>query len=697
MDVRCPRCGTEYEFDDALVSERGTTVKCTNCAHQFKIRSNTGAFVPERWVVRTSSGRELVYTSLRDLQRGIAQRQVGPEDLLSRGSQSARPLGSIAELEPFFGARAPTPAPKGQPPRTLAGVAPPANATVQAARAPSIPPGARGPLPPITPPPPAAAAPISEELPTLPRNARPDNRAEGDVPSTVPAPQHLYAPPSPAPAIPPAPVVREAPVQMTPTPPEVRAAYRDSLSSIAPPSLPQRRAGSRWIVGVVVLAAVGLLAGTVGKRFLLRQDAATTATTGAVDPRVGTLLEEGKRAIEDGDLEVAKEKLDKASALAEREPAVLVAIARLEVARADLLWIELRALDPKDDAKVQDTHRQLGRRVGRAQQAVEAALAVAKGDPVAQRAQVDALRLAADLKGARALVAPLAANASDPDNAFTLAALDMAESEPVWASVVERLRVAASAERGLGRARAALVMALARSGDAAQAQSELGKLETLARVPTLAAALAGFVKRVSSAPRDAGVDALVATVDPSKLPLLDTAPRAGEPEESDSDFRGQLKAAQNALAAGELDRAERLFNSVLAKHPDNTEAIAGLGDVAKQRRDPAKAGEMYDKVLKGNPTYLPALIGSADQKWDSGDRAGALALYKRVLEQAGPGSTYGQRAAARIAQGAGAAPAAAPEPRPAPSPPPSPSPSPAPKPTSDTPEIDTSDLPGFPK
>lgn len=38
MYVQCERCQAEYEFDDALVSERGTTVKCTSCGHQFKIR-----------------------------------------------------------------------------------------------------------------------------------------------------------------------------------------------------------------------------------------------------------------------------------------------------------------------------------------------------------------------------------------------------------------------------------------------------------------------------------------------------------------------------------------------------------------------------------------------------------------------------------------------------------------------------------
>jgi predicted Zn finger-like uncharacterized protein len=134
MDVRCDRCSTEYEFDDALVSDRGTTVECTNCGHKFKVyplRRGSGA--QERWVVRTGSGRELVYTSLRDLQAGIARGQIGPEDLLSRENYPTRPLGSIAELEPFLnpdrGFRA---AAYSRPAATLAGVAPPPNLDARA-------------------------------------------------------------------------------------------------------------------------------------------------------------------------------------------------------------------------------------------------------------------------------------------------------------------------------------------------------------------------------------------------------------------------------------------------------------------------------------------------------------------------------------------------------------------------------------
>jgi predicted Zn finger-like uncharacterized protein len=130
MDVRCNRCGTEYEFDDALISERGTTVKCTNCGLQFKVYPSHHSGGPERWVVRTAQGAELVFNSLRELQRGIADRKVGPSDLLSRGQNAARPLSSIAELEPFFQSswgKSGAPTSSERVPRTLHGVAPPAS------------------------------------------------------------------------------------------------------------------------------------------------------------------------------------------------------------------------------------------------------------------------------------------------------------------------------------------------------------------------------------------------------------------------------------------------------------------------------------------------------------------------------------------------------------------------------------------
>src|SRR4029079_12759156 len=102
MDVRCERCSTEYEFDDALVSGRGTTVKCTNCGHKLKIRRSDGDFSENFWNVQTRDGRTLVFTSLRELQRAIQTNLVDRNDLLSRGGLKQKAIGQIPELTPFF-------------------------------------------------------------------------------------------------------------------------------------------------------------------------------------------------------------------------------------------------------------------------------------------------------------------------------------------------------------------------------------------------------------------------------------------------------------------------------------------------------------------------------------------------------------------------------------------------------------------
>jgi len=87
MYVQCERCKTEYDFDDALVSERGTTVKCTNCAHQFRVKRASSGGQLDRWVVTTVTGQELIFTSLKELQRAIIAKLVGTP---SRGAMRLR-------------------------------------------------------------------------------------------------------------------------------------------------------------------------------------------------------------------------------------------------------------------------------------------------------------------------------------------------------------------------------------------------------------------------------------------------------------------------------------------------------------------------------------------------------------------------------------------------------------------------------
>ncbi|MBN1606737.1 MAG: zinc-ribbon domain-containing protein, partial [Polyangiaceae bacterium] len=120
MDVRCGQCGTDYDFDDALLSSRGTMVRCTTCGHQFKVfPAHAVGGVADRWLIEKTSGQQLVFTSLKDLQRAIGAGVVRRQDVLTHGGE-VRQVGSIAELDSLFRRRQ---APAHDP-RTLMGIAP---------------------------------------------------------------------------------------------------------------------------------------------------------------------------------------------------------------------------------------------------------------------------------------------------------------------------------------------------------------------------------------------------------------------------------------------------------------------------------------------------------------------------------------------------------------------------------------------
>ncbi|HEX7668179.1 MAG TPA: zinc-ribbon domain-containing protein, partial [Polyangiaceae bacterium] len=473
MDVRCSRCGTEYDFDDALVSERGTTVKCTNCGHQFKVFPGGAGGVPERWIVRKGSGRELVYTSLRDLQRAIAQRQVGPQDLLSRGGgQPLRALAAIAELEPFFHAQGPTPGANEQVQRTLLAMSPgggaytedtvrdnplfpDAQAQAEINRNRPTPAGgiaARKPDAPVRPGP--AAAPEQPrqrfediEPKTLPRNQAP----EPDAPPVATMSSEKVAINS-----------GESPGQVPSGPDGMTNAFRtyqDSFSDESLPSFarPPRKSALRWIVGLVLVGAVAFVAGTVGVRYVKQLGAGPAPTARPEDERVKKLLAQGGEDLARGDFESAKEQLDKASVLAEKDPGVLTALAHLEATRADQHWLALKVL-PLTSKMDRDTEEaELSRRLPRVRKAAEDATLAAPNDGAALRTRIDALRLGGEVNQARDLVGSLGDVSSQPETAYVLAALDLGEASPAWPSVIDRLRSAAAADRGASRARAALV------------------------------------------------------------------------------------------------------------------------------------------------------------------------------------------------------------------------------------------------
>ncbi|MFL5322024.1 MAG: zinc-ribbon domain-containing protein [Myxococcaceae bacterium] len=135
MDVRCERCKTEYEFDDARITEAGVTVKCTTCGHVFKVKkkalvvtvpvkgeeahdappassaapqptpspaTTSAAEKPREWKVKQSNGNVFNFKELTTLQKWIVERKVSRDDEISLTGESWKRLGNIAELASFF-------------------------------------------------------------------------------------------------------------------------------------------------------------------------------------------------------------------------------------------------------------------------------------------------------------------------------------------------------------------------------------------------------------------------------------------------------------------------------------------------------------------------------------------------------------------------------------------------------------------
>lgn len=738
MDVRCEQCQTEYEFDDALVSGRGTTVKCTNCGHKFKIRRRDGDFSEDFWNVHTADNKTLVFTSLRELQRAIQGRVVHRTDMMSKGGHPPKPIGQIPELAPFFVPRTtrdfgeamtpsqppPLPATSQAPPPPLPPPSsskrdrsstqpgfPPASSTLGALKKTLVGPGddlaaiARSVIeqsqsrpPPVRPSRPAAHSlpPAQSRPPPLPSSS-PSQTPPMTRSRTEPPPPTDRAPPntermarrrSIPPPLPETPSHRpqkdtqpiHAPFEVSsplppPTPVVLRTmgydpdeAVRDAMPTLsdAPPSMGKRRSVGGFVVAVVVLLGVGMI-GAVWARDHLGVTLGINkpvVQTPVRDPRVTELLAVGDKALLDGNLDLSQQNFLKASALAEKDPQVLLALSRLAAVRADEPWLRMRLLpsDATDERRL--AKERLGELAQGARKAADDAVLAAPDDLAAVRAKVDGLRISGDREGARALVGRIQPTASTPETAYVLAALDLAEPEPLWSTVVERLRLAATGESGTGRARAALIYALVQSGDTAGAKVELDRLAAMPRPHPLLGLLRSIVDHAPApiAKLDAGVlDASVAGLDKGDKPAKGDKPDKGDRPLS-GDPRVLVSQAEKARGRGEYERARSLYSAALEHDPGDTEALNGLAAIAHAQRDLNGARNAYKRVLSINPNYVPALVGAADVDWESGDRASAMRSYKDIVDRF-PEGTYPPRVRQRLEA---AAPAPAPAPSPAP-------------------------------
>jgi tetratricopeptide (TPR) repeat protein len=385
-----------------------------------------------------------------------------------------------------------------------------------------------------------------------------------------------------------------------------------------------------WIVALTLVGGASVLAFVVAKPYLMHGTKPATSLA-PLAPQAQQLLSDGERAFSEGNLDIAKEDFDKASVLADKDPRVLLDVAQVAEARADVGWLGAR-LAVGGEAQTR-ARRELDELSVKSSGAADAALAATPDDPAAVRSKIDALRIAGDLAQARALVAKMTTSsiAAQPQTEYVLAALDLAEPAAPTAQVIDRLRDAVGSEGSLGRARAALVYALARKGDAANARRELEKLLSLPRQHPLQSELRALVDNATQA--QAGDAGTVAAVDVNTLPGGGGGGGGNNPGYAAADPRSLNQQADAARTRGDYPKAKELYGRVLATSPNDSEALAGLGDCSYAQRDLDNAKTYYRRALDVNNTYTPALIGLADTLWDTGDHAGAQKMYKDIVDR----------------------------------------------------------------
>jgi hypothetical protein len=265
---------------------------------------------------------------------------------------------------------------------------------------------------------------------------------------------------------------------LTPTPGEVRYTLDDATSgdfrfSAVTPS--KRQGSARLIVGIVVGGLLLFAAFAVGRQFVAQSPEAPVAAAPVADPRAETLRKEAETAFAKGDLEGARDALVRASALADKDPAVALGLARVAAAKADFVWLRV-LLRKSDDPERDALGHELTGLAERAEAAAQEAAKLAPEDGGVVLARIHALLLLGRRDDARKLVPTLRGSTNAEESALVRAMLDLAEESPDWTTVNERLRAALGPEQGLGRARALLVYALARAGNVVDARAELGRL-----------------------------------------------------------------------------------------------------------------------------------------------------------------------------------------------------------------------------
>jgi predicted Zn finger-like uncharacterized protein len=649
MDVTCDRCGTEYEFEEALVSTRGTTVKCTHCGHLFKVYKPEAPAEPSAsknpWTVRRHDGSIHRFHSLADLTRLIEEGAFGREDELSRTSKAWKRLGDIEELDVFFArshvstrirARRSTGAPqlgtrKAPPPAPpVEAAARSSDATVVGRLSPTA--ASIGPAPPIAPPSaasvPARPSPVSGENGQPPRK-NPIDRGSARGSPQVGLPAAIEAPAvAPAPASAPARVPSSDPAgdsgESEPT------TVHNPVAQLSEP-LPDtydpfaRRTPAGWVWAFVIVATI-LAFGSWLLWPILFDKRGTPVEVAKQDPAVQFLAraDSAFATHREQRFEDAVTDYTKALAFHESDPHVLSSISRVfavwaqeVLTRADLLETESGANQDLERRSQLLALNKLALEYGeQAKRYAENAARKNPGNEEAEIALSDALRLTGNLVSARSSLDRARKNESSAsgETLRVAALLAIAESQGDLRAGLPLASQAVAQDPELIRARLLLARCLIADGDVEGARYHLAAVSTKDRSHPGVLALERQLSRKQS-PRESPPRADAGPSKDSSDNASVGSARNDKDKDRDKDegnfdnlsHEAYIARGQKLLESGQVTLAKRMFEQALFIRPNSAEAHAGLGFVALEKGRTKLAVEHFQEAKKDGDAE--ALIG----------------------------------------------------------------------------------------
>lgn len=103
-------------------------------------------------------------------------------------------------------------------------------------------------------------------------------------------------------------------------------------------------------------------------------------------------------------------------------------------------------------------------------------------------------------------------------------------------------------------------------------------------------------------------------------------------------LQGMLNAARQSLFAGRYGEAIQAYQAILKRDPKNVDAMTHLGLIVAIGGHADSALETFDKALKLDPNYPPALLYRGQVLYEAKqDAAGAIKSWEKFLAVAPPG------------------------------------------------------------